>query len=118
MDNQTYRSSPASRATGERAHLILVWAEQAERDKDGIIDYIAEDNPRAAIQVGDEIERQVETLIEPPNLGRIGCIEGMRELVIADTPYIVTYRVTGNTVIVLRVLHRARQWPQGFGKSS
>ena len=90
--------------------------EQAERDKDGIIDYIAQDNPRAAVHVGDEIERQVEMLIEFPNMGRIGRVEGTRELVISDTPYVVAYRVRGDSVIVLRVLHGARQWPTEFGK--
>lgn len=96
--------------------MILVWMEQAERDKDGIIDYIAQDNPRAAVHVGDEIERQVEMLIEFPNMGRIGRVEGTRELVISDTPYVVAYRVRGDSVIVLRVLHGARQWPTEFGK--
>ena len=96
--------------------MILVWMEQAERDKDGIIDYIAQDNPRAAVHVGDEIERQVEMLIEFPNMGRIGRVEGTRELVISDTPYVVAYRVRGESVIVLRVLHGARQWPTEFGK--
>ena len=90
--------------------------EQAERDRDGIIEYIAHDNPRAAVSVGDEIERQVEMLIEFPNMGRIGRVEGTRELVVSDTPYVVAYRVKGDSVIVLRVLHGARQWPKGFGK--
>ena len=97
---------------------MLVWTEQAEQDKDSIIDYIALDNPRAAINVGDEIERQVEMLIEFPNMGRIGRVEWTRELVISDTPYVVAYRVRGDAVIVLRVLHGARQWPKGFGEGT
>jgi len=39
-----------------------------------------------------------------------------RELVIARTPYVVAYTVDPqiDTVIILRVLHGARQWPEEF----
>ena len=55
-------------------------------DKARIIDYIAEDSPQAAIEQGDEIERQVERLLEHPRLGRPGRVRGTRELVINRTP--------------------------------
>jgi plasmid stabilization system protein ParE len=44
-------------------------------------------------------------------MGRPGRIEGTRELVISRTPYIAAYRIVGNTVRILRVLHGAQQWP-------
>jgi len=34
--------------------------------------------------------------------------------VIPRTPYIVPYRLVGNTIQVLRVFHTARQWPEAF----
>ncbi|WP_310889386.1 type II toxin-antitoxin system RelE/ParE family toxin [Delftia sp. UME58] len=46
-----------------------------------------------------------------PELGRLGRIEDTRELVISQTSYVVPYRVYGNVVRILRVLHCAQQWP-------
>jgi toxin ParE1/3/4 len=96
--------------------LIVEWTALAKQDKAGQIDYIAQDNPLAAVSVGDEIELQVEMLADQPKLGRPGRVNGTRELVIVRTPYIVTYRIKGDAVQVLRVLHGAQKWPQGFPK--
>ncbi len=38
-------------------------------------------------------------------------IEWTRELVIRKTPYIAAYRIEGDTIRILRVLHGAQQWP-------
>jgi toxin ParE1/3/4 len=92
----------------------LEWTPQARQDKAAQVDYIAEDNPIATVSMGDEIERQIEMLAEHPKLGRAGRVRGTRELVIAGTPYIVDYRIKGEVVQVLRVLHGALQWPKGF----
>jgi len=97
--------------------LRVEWSEQADRDRNGLVDYIAQDNPRAAVGVGDEITRQVAMLAEFPQMGRAGRIQGTREQVIAGTSYIVAYRLKGNAVQVLRVLHGAQQWPARFDVS-
>lgn len=77
-----------------------------------IAEYIAQDNPAAAHAVREAILRQVGRLAEHPRIGRPGRIEGTRELVISGTPYIVAYRVAGQNVTILRVLHGAQQWPK------
>jgi toxin ParE1/3/4 len=53
----------------------------------------------------------VKLLGRLPRSGRPGRVEGTRELVIIRTPYIVAYRIIGDTVRILRVLHSSRQWP-------
>lgn len=63
-----------------------------------------------------KIESQVERLIAYPNSGRVGRVEGTRELVINRTPFIVGYRVTADSVLILRVLHGAKQWPDEIDK--
>jgi toxin ParE1/3/4 len=66
--------------------------------------------------VDDRIRVQVEGLVQFPESGRPGRIEGTRELVIQRTPYIAAYRITGNTVRILRVLHGAQQWPEDMSE--
>ena len=91
--------------------MRLEWSAFAIGDRDGIFDYIEEDSPHAAIVVDDRIRMQVKQLLQFPETGRPGRIEGTRELVISQTPYIAAYRVTGDTVRILRVLHGAQLWP-------
>jgi toxin ParE1/3/4 len=89
----------------------LEWRPAAEEDALDILRYIAADNPAAAEEVFGQIRAQVGRLAHHPQMGRVGRVEGTRELVIARTPYIAVYRVRSDTVQVLRVLHGAQQWP-------
>ena len=75
-------------------------------------DYIAEDNPLAAADQDDEIERQVNMLHDHPKMGRPGRVKGTRELVISSTPFVLVYRLKGSQRIeVLRLLHGSQLWP-------
>jgi len=74
--------------------------------------HIADDNERAADAMVDRVmaraQRQLSRL---PESGRPGRIAKTRELVISGTPYILPYRIVGNTIQILRVFHSARRWP-------
>lgn len=94
--------------------MNLEWSLLAIEDRDRIFDYIAQDDPEAAVRVDEGIEKQIEQLIHSPQAGRQGRITGTRELIIARTPYIAAYKIQGNTIRVLRVLHGARLWPDTF----
>jgi len=89
----------------------LEWSAFAIEDRDAIFDYIEEDSPHAAVLVDDRIRVQVRQLLQFPETGRPGRVEGTRELVISRTPYIAAYRIAGDTVRILRVLHGAQLWP-------
>ncbi len=92
--------------------MKLEWSLYALSDREEIFDYIEADSPRAAVAVDELIASQVGLLIEYPEAGRMGRIEGTRELAIRNTPYIVAYRVIDGKVRLLRVLHGARAWPE------
>jgi toxin ParE1/3/4 len=94
-----------------RKRMRLEWSAYALADRIAIFDYIEADSPQAAVAVDERIREQVEVLARFPQSGRPGRIEGTRELVINRTPYIVAYRITGETVRILRVLHGSRRWP-------
>ena len=94
--------------------MKLRWTAPALRDLDEIGDYVARDNPAAAERVVTLVLDLVETLTTHPHIGRPGRAPGTRELVIGDTPYIAPYRVRGDDVEILAVLHGARRWPPNF----
>lgn len=90
--------------------MRLVRRQSYAADLDRIVDHIAEDNPAAALNMWDEIERHVERLSDFPHSGRTGRVPRTRELVVPGTAYIVVYMV-GDDVELVRVLHGAQQWP-------
>jgi toxin ParE1/3/4 len=55
-------------------------------DLEKIVEYIASESPKAALAIWDEIETQVERLVAYPHSGRLGRVEGTRELVVNRTP--------------------------------
>ena len=95
--------------------MTPVWSVEAVEDLVALRAYIEQDNPAAAQRVALHIVQNVETLLSKnPEMGRPGRVPGMRELVIPRTPFIVPYRVIGNTIQVLRIFHGARRWPETF----
>ena len=90
------------------------WTRRAGANLDREKAYIAAFDPAAATRTATRIVEAVEHLAQHPESGRPGRVPGTRELVVSGTPYIVPYRVQGNTVQILRVLHGARKWPTRF----
>jgi plasmid stabilization system protein ParE len=75
-----------------------------------IEDYIAHDNPAAAIDMWLSIDDQVSKLTDPNFPRRRGRVPGTLELV-AHPNYVVVFEQTLDTVLVLEVLHVAMQYP-------
>jgi toxin ParE1/3/4 len=94
--------------------LEIRWLKRALANLDAEAAFITLDNPAAAARVVGTIARSVELLAQHPGLGRPGRVEGTRELVVANTPYLAPYRVRSNVVEILRVFHGARKWPRKF----
>lgn len=92
--------------------MTLEWSALALGDRDAIFDYIEAESPRAAIEIDFRIREAVGRLAEFPGSGRPGRIDGTREWVIAGTPYVAVYRIAGNALRILRVLHGAQEWPE------
>ena len=90
------------------------WLRRTLRNLDEEAEYIARDDPDAAARIVDRIATSIERLATHPALGRTGRVPGTRELMLSGTPYVVPYRVRGETVEILRVFHGARKWPEKF----
>lgn len=78
----------------------LVIAEPAIRDLEGIVDYIAMDNPVAADGVYRGIVAAAQRLPQFPALGRPGRHPETRELSVSGLPYLIVYEV-GNEVVTI-----------------
>lgn len=94
--------------------MQIKWLREAGQDLITIRRYIAEDHPGAAAQVAQRILDTVTYLRDHPGIGRVGRIPGTRELVIPGLPYIVPYRVKGDAIEILGVLHTSQEWPKEF----
>lgn len=59
-----------------------------------------------------QIRKDARLLIDHPGMGRPGRIEGTRELVVSRFPFVIAYRVQGDEIPILAVIHTARRWPE------
>ena len=91
--------------------MRIVWTEPAVYDLAAARDYIARENPRAADRQVERVLAAVAGLLQFPEIGRPGRRTGTRELVINRTPYIAAYRLHGDTIEILRVMHSRQRWP-------
>jgi toxin ParE1/3/4 len=91
--------------------LKIRWLKLAAQDLEQAEAYIAQDSPASDVRVVLRIIEAVEVLAVQPGIGRIGRVEGTRELVVTGTPFIVPYRQKNNYIEILRVYHHSRRWP-------
>ena len=87
------------------------WTLRALRRLDEIGAHIEQDNPDAAARVIARIVTVVDMLADLPASGRPGRIKGTREVVLADIPYIIAYRVSRD-IEIITVMHAHQRSPQ------
>ncbi|TDB57309.1 MULTISPECIES: type II toxin-antitoxin system RelE/ParE family toxin [Photorhabdus] len=90
--------------------MKIIWRKIAEADRECIFDYISQNNPNAALELDADFDTKIELVAQQPKLYRPGRVRGTREIVVRPN-YVIVYRIDSGTVVVLRVLHAAQQWP-------
>lgn len=87
----------------------------ADGDLDAIWDHIAADNMDAASRLIVRIEAAEQRLATFPNLGRarVELAPDLRSWAVGD--YVIFYRAHGADVLILRILHGARDLPDLLG---
>jgi addiction module RelE/StbE family toxin len=93
--------------------MTVKWSKRALSSLAGITEYIEQDNPTRAKTFVQEIRQKSNLLEQFPSLGRAGRAIGTRELV-AHKNYILVYRVRGDDVQVIEVMHTSRKFPASF----
>lgn len=90
--------------------MIVIWTPEAEQDRADIWDYIAADNPVAAVRMDELFSDAATRLAAHPKVGKTGKIAGTRELIPHES-YRLVYEIDEDTVWVLTLVNTARQWP-------
>jgi toxin ParE1/3/4 len=82
--------------------------DRTETDLLEIWSYVARDNPRAADRLLDDIASTCKVLAENPDVGRLReeLAGGLRSFAVGK--YVVFYRPARGGIVVVRVLHGAR----------
>ena len=89
------------------------WTEKAEDDLTAQCAHIALEDPVMAEHIGSEVLGRVAGLADHPFRGRSGRVDGTRELPLPGLPWVAVYTVKDATVVILRLLHGAQDWPPG-----
>jgi len=88
---------------------------QADADISQICDYIAKDNPDAAELIDNRIHDAIQRLARFPGLGHIRPdVTDKRYLFWAEGKYVIAYRLEDEELVVIRVLHGARDFRRIF----
>jgi addiction module RelE/StbE family toxin len=90
--------------------MKVVWTPEAQQDRADIWDYIATDNPHAAIRMDELFSDAATRLATHPMIGQRGKVPGTRELIPHES-YRLVYEITGDTLWILTLVHTAREWP-------
>jgi toxin ParE1/3/4 len=79
-----------------------------------IEEYIAKDNPVAAVRFTDRLEQRWLSLKDNPNIGRKRT-ELMLDLrSVSEGDYFIFYRIVDETIEIMRVVHSARNLDEIF----
>ncbi|HEX8615423.1 MAG TPA: type II toxin-antitoxin system RelE/ParE family toxin [Telluria sp.] len=90
--------------------LPILWRAEAQADLATILGYIAERNPRAALDLYNDIDWAVSQLPAHPYMYRPGRVPGTRELIVRPN-YLIVYRVGATAIDIVSVMHARQHYP-------
>ena len=96
----------------------VIWHRRAEDDLTAAYLYLGTDSPAAAEQLLDAVDAAIQLLFETPHAGRLLELRshharGMRSLALKGfRAYLLFYRPAGNDLVIVRLLHGARDLPR------
>lgn len=94
--------------------MTIVFSSRAKSDITAHWEYVSSFSLDAADRVKSKLLQQLNVLSSYPDLGRVGRVDGTRELVISRTDLIAVYEVRQEIVRILRIVHGAQDWPARF----
>ncbi len=95
------------------AAFEIRYLKTAEKDLEGIFEYIMKDSPKAAVSMLEKFDRSISKLARNPKLGVIPKDDRLKKLgyrMLIVGRYLVFYVVKKKTVQIRRVVHGARRY--------
>lgn len=89
----------------------IVWTDEAIEHLEAIVTYVSVYDPAASERLARRLIELADSLADFPHRGR-DAGDGKREMT-SVWPYILRYRVKGDTVFILRIRHGARDAEDG-----
>jgi addiction module RelE/StbE family toxin len=89
--------------------MKVAYRRKALNDLRSIYAHIAKENASAAAKTLLTILKSIDLLADFPRLGRKGFRQGLRELIVPSTNYIVVYRIASNVIEIVAVFHGAQK---------
>jgi plasmid stabilization system protein ParE len=90
-------------------------APQARRDLLAAADWIAKENPSAAVALRDAVVAAATRIGNHPRIGAVRAElapQSIRFLVVSGFPYVIVYDASREPPLILRLLHGARELPE------
>lgn len=91
--------------------MRIRWTPAAAADPEHIGNYLKYRHPLYRQPTLRKLYEAIRSLKESPHRGRLGREDGTRELLFPPMPYIAVYRVTEQSIEVLRIYHAAQDRP-------
>lgn len=93
------------------ARKQLSWSLRSQLDRFNITEYYAQEaSPLVADEAKLAIEQAAAAIASSPLAYREGVRPGTREYVMRRFPYTLIYRVSGDRVTIVRVMHQAAKY--------
>jgi plasmid stabilization system protein ParE len=91
---------------------------RADKDIEEICDFIARDNLDAANRLDERIHQTIKSLAEFPGMGHTRSdVEDRRYLFWSVGNYVIAYRIERKSLVVVRIVHGARDFRRLFNKN-
>ena len=92
--------------------MKIEWSANAVADLQNISEFIERDrNLDTANRISRAIFEAAQSLLRLPYRGRLGRVEGTRELLVLPLPYVVVYRIAAERILIVNIVHGAQRWP-------
>ena len=89
--------------------MKIRYTDTATVELENILEYIAQQNPAAAIKVAARIEQTISVLADFPDIAQTTDELGVRRMPVGRFPFLIFYTVENVEIVVLYVRHSARE---------
>ena len=88
--------------------MRVIWSDPAVASLEAIHDYISRDAPGRADRFVQRLIESVDVLVDFPQIGRVVPEGDGRQREGQFSPYRIIYRINGNEIYIVAVVHGAR----------